>query len=566
MQNTIIKLLLIEDNPADVAFIEEMLHNASGYTYVLTNVSSLAEGIELLKANTFSLIISDISLPDNDGLENIDKIKAIAPLLAIIILTGLNDIEAGTHAVEKGAQDYLVKGQINTDLLVRSINYAIKRKNNEQKFSVLNKKLSDIVLYDSLTGIINRRPFIDSLERNIKRAKRVNEKLGVLFLDFENFKQVNDVHGHETGDKTLIEAVNIINKEIRGCDFFGRFGGDEFVICLGNSGLSGATRVAKKINDLFSEKLIIDGLMLDLGVSIGIAIFPDDGKNVTDLLKNSDLAMYKSKKLRKNSFHPYSKTLRSEMYFNLALQNALENKEFKINFQAIVDRYCKPIFMETLLRWENPDFGNVPPMDFIPILEKNRFIVEVGEWVFREACRKAKVANDLSQHQIHVSVNISQYQIEDEFFVDKISNIVKETNIEPSRILLEITEKNHIKNTDKVKKTMLKLKEIGIGLIALDDFGAGYSSFSNLIRFPLDIVKIDNFFVEKLEIAKYRKITLNLISLIKNYDLKVIAEGVETREQFEFLAEMGCDYFQGFYFSEPQADINSILNITQPGI
>ena len=210
----------------------------------------------------------------------------------------------------------------------------------------------------------------------------------------------------------------------------------------------------------------------------------------------------KQKNREKNSFYIYNKELREKLLFEQALKCALGKNEFKINYQVIFDSTHKPFCIEALLRWESPEFGNVKAIDFISILENNRSIIKVGEWVFREACRKLKTIYNINQQHILISVNISQYQMEDEFFVNKINNIIRETNVNPNDILMKITEKNQMKNPEQVKTVMTELKEIGIGVIALDDFGAGYSSFSNLIRLPLDIVKLDNFFVKRLYVEK----------------------------------------------------------------
>ena len=476
--------------------------------------------------------------------------------MPIILLTGLNDTDNGIRALEKGAQDYLIKGNISTDLLVRSINYSIKRKQADAHLYKLNCRLNNLVMYDDLTGTLNRNPFVDLFKKNILRAKREKINLALLFLDLERFKQINDIYGHEIGDKTLIKAAKIIEKSIRITDLFGRFGGDEFVICLNNiESLEVATHVAQKINRAFSRKIRVENLVLDLGVSIGISIYPEDGVNAVDLLKNSDLAMYQAKKQSKNDFHIYNDKLKAELFLNQSLEYALENNEFKLNYQTIVDKNQNPYCSEALLRWESPEFKNIKPTEFIQLLERSGAIVKVGEWVFREVCRNLKRINDKMHQNMLLSVNISPYQMEDKFFVKKIDDIVKETNVNPNNILMEITEKKHIKNVEKVKNIMVQLKEIGIGLLALDNFGSGASSFSNLTCFPLDIVKIDNFFIEKLNIEKYRIMTSNLIELIKKSGLKVIAEGVETKKQFDSLRKMECDYYQGFYFSKPHKDI-----------
>ena len=432
---------------------------------------------------------------------------------------------------------------------------ATERIESENKIKEANKELENLAFTDALTGMINRKPFMDMLDKNISRAKRGNRKIALLFLDLENFKIINDIHGHTIGDELLSMAAEIINNNIRGSDFSGRIGGDEFVVCLNNiESASGAVSTAQKINKAFTKKIQLEKQSLDLGVSIGIAVYPDDGTNSDELLKNSDLAMYKAKKNKKNSFHLYNKTLQHELLIEQASRYALEKNEFKVNFQLIVDKNANTFCAEALLRWESPEFGTIMPNDFIPVLEKHRSILEVGDWVFKVVCKKI-VEFKKNNLKIKISVNMSQFQIEDDFFVHRISDIIRETGVDPKNILIEITEKIQSKNTEKIRKTLSELKKIGIGFIALDDFGTGYSSFSNLMLYPIDVVKIDKFFIDRMENNKYSNITSALITLIKKYDLKIIAEGVETKEQFELLKDMGCDYFQGYYFSRPNEKI-----------
>jgi diguanylate cyclase (GGDEF)-like protein/PAS domain S-box-containing protein len=426
----------------------------------------------------------------------------------------------------------------------------------ENTIKKANKELEKLAFTDTLTGLINRKPFIDLLEKNISKNRRIKQKLGLLFMDLDNFKSINDIYGHEIGDKVLKKASEEIRKCMRRSDFIGRFGGDEFILCLdGIKSPLGAVHVAQKINEAFSDKMVIEEERINTGASIGIAIYPDDAQDVAGLVKNGDLAMYKAKKQRKNSFHVYNTDLEKEFLFDQALRCALEKNEFKLSYQVIVDKDQIPYCAEALLRWENPKLGTIMPINFIPALDKDRSIVEVGEWVLREACNKLKTFNYNTQQQINVSINVSQFQMEDDLFISKIKNIIKETKVDPQNILIEITEKSQVKKIDELKNTLKQLKEIGIGFIALDDFGTGYSSFSNLIRYPIDIVKIDKFFIDRLKNEKYSDITSALVLLIKKYDLQVIAEGVETMEQFELLKNMGCDYFQGYYFSKPQKEI-----------
>ena len=398
---------------------------------------------------------------------------------------------------------------------IQQARFIEERKNAEEELKKVNLKLKQLAFTDSLTGLINRKPFIDLLEKNISKHQRTKQKMALIFMDIDGFKEINDIFGHDTGDKALVMFSEIFTKCIRESDIIGRFGGDEFVLCLENiQSITDAVQVAQKINKAFSEKITIGSKKIDVGVSIGIAVYPNDSRNTTDLIKNSDLAMYKSKKLQKNSYHVYDMSLDKELFFNLSLREAFNKKEFELNYQVIVDKNMLPHSAEALLRWESPKYGTVMPTDFIPTLNRDRSILEIGEWVFSEACKKLKNWNNIHQH-MNISVNISPLQFEDELIVDKIENIIKETKVNPKNIMLEITEKDEIKKTEKVSENLKKLKAIGIGFIVLDDFGVGYSSFSNLLRYSIDIVKIDKFFIDRLKSKKYTGITASLIALIK---------------------------------------------------
>ena len=308
---------------------------------------------------------------------------------------------------------------------------------------------------------------------------------------------------------------------------------------------------AQRISEIFTEKFKVNNLIIDIEISIGIAVYPIDAKNVTELVRYSDLAMYKAKQT-KSCFYFYDQHLENKRIFDMALTHAMKNNEFKTVYQPIVDRNRKLYSIETLLRWENSKFGTVMPLDFIPYIEKNKQIIEVGNWIFRQACGKLNKLKNNNPEDIFISVNVSQYQLESNCFVDNINDIIKETKVNPKNIIFEITEKTQIHNIEKIKKTLNDIKKVGIGLIALDDFGSGYSSFSNLYNLPINIVKLDKFFVDRLYVKKYYEVTSGLIMLLKKYNLKIIAEGIETERQFKLLKNMGCDYFQGFYFGYPE--------------
>ena len=436
-----------------------------------------------------------------------------------------------------------------------------ERKKAEKQLKQLNRKLKKLVLIDPLTDSINRKPFMDLLEKIIFKTKKEKKKLALLFMDLENFKQVNDIYGHDIGDLVLQETANKIRRNIMGNDLLGRIGGDEFVVCLNDiKSISNAVQIAQTLNEAFSEKMMINDLLIDATVSIGISIYPDDAEDAVDLLNNSDIAMYKAKNKMKNSFQLYNKNQKRELIVEQALLYALENEEFSLHYQPIVNSKGQCASVEALLRWTNPNFGSISPSVFIPLLEKNKEIIKVGKWVFSEVCKLAEVFNKNKMFQkIKFSVNLSQIQMEEYCFVMDFHNIIKKTTFDGNNILLEITEHESIQNPEKIKNILTELKSLNIGTPVLDDFGVGYSSFTNLLRFPVEIIKLDKFLIDNLCIDRYCNATINMIHLIKALNLKVVAEGVETKEQFEKLSKAGCDYYQGYYFSKPVPNIYEVL-------
>ena len=425
----------------------------------------------------------------------------------------------------------------------------------------VKNELEKLVFKDSLTDLINRKPFIELLNKNINIADHNEQKLALLFMDLENFKNINDLYGHNAGDEILVEVAKRITKNTREGDIVGRIGGDEFVICLNDvKTTSEIIYFAKRLNKVFLNKMKINNQSINVTVSIGISIYPDDADNAIDLLKNSDIAMFKAKNNKKNTFQFYNKVHTDELMMEQALISALDNNEFSLHYQPIVNREGKCVFIESLCRWTNPDIGSVSPAIFIPKLERSRDIIKVGKWIFNESCKQLVVINNDDDFQnIGISINLSKIQMEENTFLDDFTEIIDNSTVDNSNIVLEITEAEQTQNIDKFVEVLNEIKNGKVGLLALDDFGAGYSSFSNLIRLPVDIIKIDKFLVDQLDSEKYSKSTLDLIALIKGLNLIVLAEGIETKEQYDILVAAGCDFFQGFYFSKPVPNIYDVL-------
>ena len=557
------KILIVDDLPENLLALEQLLEDFD------VDILCASEGNEAVgKAfeNDFDLILMDIQMPGMNGFEAVKLIKKEEKnrFIPVIFLTAAySDDISKIEGIKAGAIDFMTK-PISEEILIGKVKLFLEMRNDKKELEKTKQQLEKIVFTDALTGVINRKPFLDLFDNNILRAKREKNKLALLFLDLEKFKQINDIYGHETGDKILVQAAEKIKKVMRKSDFLGRIGGDEFVLCLNDiKSAEGAVDAALRINETFSEKIKIENNLIDLTVSIGIAIYPADGDNAAALLKNSDIAMYKAKKRKKNSYQLYNKELTQELVMEQALLKALENNEFSLHYQPIVNDKGQCFFIEALLRWITPDFGSIPPSVFIPLLEKNKDITKVGKWVFTEACKQLAVLNkDENYKNLSVSINLSEIQIQEDDFIADFDSIVSGTSVELKNIVLEITEERKIHNIERVIDVLTELKGKNIGILALDDFGSGYSSFTNLLRLPIDIVKIDKFIIDNLRYDKYSNATLEMISLTKNLNLKVVAEGVETKEQFELLKSIGCDYFQGFYFAKPQKNIVKYLRDT----
>ena len=364
MNYTTIDILIVDDDPNIRKTFGKIL-KLRGYN--ITEAGTSNEAIAIAKTQFFNIVFIDIRMPGASGIEALKGIKRINEETVIIMVTAYASINSTIDAINNGAYSYITK-PVNMDQVLLLINRALEK----QKLSIDNrhllKELEKLVFTDSLTGVINRQPFMDLLGKQLILAKRQKQKLAILFMDLEKFKQTNDIYGHDIGDKALIASARKIENNIRESDLLGRVGGDEFVICMNDiKSPNDAVCVAKKINDAFSEPIIIDDKIIDLTISIGISIYPDDGENEVDLLKNSDIAMYKAKNKNSNSFQLYNKAHTQELAMEQALLKALENNEFTLHYQPIINNKGQCVFIEALLRWTNSEFINIPPSVFIPL-------------------------------------------------------------------------------------------------------------------------------------------------------------------------------------------------------
>jgi diguanylate cyclase (GGDEF)-like protein len=565
MQREIVSVLLIEDNPGDARLVEILLTEAGPFPcFEVTRAGRLGEALERLDRLDFDVILLDLSLPDSSGLEKtVDQMRIASPRTPVVVLSSQDDEEMALQALQCGAEDYLVKGRGDDDLIARSIRYAIERKKAEERLAYLAQ-------YDPLTDLANRALFHDRLGQALARTEREGNMVALMFLDLDRFKAVNDKLGHSGGDELLKEVARRIKRRVRESDTVARIGGDEFAIILENlSDAQDAAPVAQDILDRLSEPVVLDGYEILLTASIGVAVRPpSEGDR---LLKDADTAMYRAKERGRNTYEFYTEEMNVQAFELLTLRNmlhrALGREEFVLYYQPQVELTThKIIGAEALLRWQPPDLGIVSPMKFIPVLEDTGDITRVGEWVLRTACCQGKAWQESGLGPLKVAVNLSTRQFSQRNLVDTVAGILEETGLDPYYLELEVTESLLMEDIEAGSKMLNELKTVVDGLrVSIDDFGTGHSSLYNLKSFPIDLLKIDRLFVRDVATdADSAAITSAIIRLAHDLRLKVIAEGVETEEQLVYLREWGCDEAQGFYFGRP-LPVNEFARLLERG-
>ena len=431
-----------------------------------------------------------------------------------------------------------------------------RARENEAKL-VHAQRIEDLAYHDGLTALPNRALFNKLLSQSISQARRYHKQLAVAFIDLDRFKQINDTLGHEAGDQLLKEVASRLKNCLRESDIVARLGGDEFVVMLTDvTEEKYAATVAQKIITSIAEPFVLMGQDFRVTASIGISTYPLDGQDAQTLTKNADIAMYQAKEDGKNNFQFYSERLNANSLERLTLESglrhALDRNEFELHYQAKRDMGNGRITgMEALLRWNHPDLGLLAPMTFIPVAEESGLIVPIGKWVLRTACLQNMTWQRLGLPHLSIAVNLTARQFSDEHLLHDVASILISTSMDAKLLELEIHESLLIHDIDKTLKILAGLKALGVR-IAIDDFGAGYSSLSTLQRFPLDTIKIDRSFIRDVATpGKDGRLAEAIISMGKTLSLTVVAQGVENKEQADFLREHACDEFQGFYFNRP---------------
>ena len=675
-------VLLIEDDRIEAELIEDALSRSATPPGECIHVQRLDAGLAHLAERAFDVVLLDLNLPDGSGVTNLLRVKAVRADAPVVIMTNVEDEQTALALVSEGAQDYLIKRHLSTDVLTRVLRYAIAReasearlRESEHRFALaaagardgiwdwniatgevyysprwcellgldpaavaplpeswlgrvigedqtgLDKalhahldgqvphfefefrmlhadsqpiwmlarglavrdadgnatriagSLSDITdrkmteamlvheaLHDALTGLPNRNLFLDRLDLALRQFRRDRERrFAVLFLDLDRFKSINDSLGHAAGDEMLVEIARRLGMFVRPGDTVARLGGDEFAILLTEmANLDEATRVAERVHDLLAQKFLVTDKEIYATASIGIALSDAKYERSGDLLRDADLAMYRTKRRRAGSSAVFDnlmhETALQRLELETDLRSAVARGELAVYYQPIVSlEHMRVMGFEALMRWFHPARGLFGPDDFIPLAEESGTIGALTAWIMREACRQTRVwqESDPALAELSISVNVSSRLFSEPDFAARTAAVLRDTGLAPSALHLEITENALLEHESETLRELSALQKLGVKL-HLDDFGTGYSSLSYLNLFAYDTLKIDRSFVAASDnTPRDRRLVDALINLGRVLDMSVIAEGVETQEQAQKLRDLKCCMAQGFWFSKP---------------
>jgi diguanylate cyclase (GGDEF)-like protein len=585
-------ILIVDDEPRNFDVIEAFL---SEYGYELNYASSGQEALKSLEILEIDLILLDVMMPDMDGIEFCERIQAIPKLrpIPIIMVTALTAKKDLAQCLNAGAVDFISKPVHGLELRARvqsmlrmkqqydalqisldrqSILETEKRELLENRNSVLEQQVSmrtaelkvasDLIthnaLHDALTDLPNRRLLLQRIELAIQRSHQSNSyDYAILFLDLDQFKVVNDSLGHIIGDQLLISISKKLKAHLENVYLVARFGGDEFVILLEYiANIDQVIEIAESILNDFQIPLILNGGEIFINVSIGIVLGNKNYHQATDLLRDADLAMYKAKAQGRNSYKIFNVKMHDQAIKRLTLEtdlrNAIDRQELMVYYQPIIDilNGDRLIGFEALVRWQHPIRGIVSPMDFVPVSEETGLIVALDSWVFHEACQQL-VKWQATFPTLKMSINLSAQNIHNPNLLTDIDRILAKTGLDGKSITLEITENILIADINQTIDLLSQIKVRNIQ-VSIDDFGTGYSSLNYIHRLPADYLKIDRSFVNQIqESSRNYQIVRTIIGLGNQIGLAIVAEGIETSEQLQILQDLGCQFGQGYLFSQP---------------
>ncbi len=557
----IVRILHLEDNRSDRELAKCLLEEA-GINCEINTVETRADFVHCLQNGSWDLILSDFALPAFDGSEALSMAVQSCPNTPFIFLSGTMSEDRAVESLKSGATDYVLKQSMarlpaSVERALEERNEKLRRLQAEEELKRSEEQLRFMAYHDALTGLPNRALFQDRLESMLAGARRHQEKVALVFLDLDRFKNINDSFGHTAGDSILKQVGERLRKCVRDIDTVARLGGDEFVVIVGSvRDSTDAVIAADRIRRTIAIEFEVHGIFLSTTCSIGISVFPEDGEDGETLLKNADVALFSAKDNGRNRWKFFTPDMDGRALERLTLENslrrALERDEFFLEYQPQVDISTGRIVgAEALLRWRHPELGLIPPNTFIPVAENTGDIIRIGEWVIRNACAQAMEWQHRGMPPLVMAVNVSAVQFRHEPWLRVIHNVLDQTGLQPQYLELEVTESLLLANADVLTSMLNQLGNLGLKL-AIDDFGTGYCGLSYLRRFRFSRLKIDQSFVQTIAVDhRDAALAASIISIGKILQMKVIAECVETKEQLDILRSLGCDEIQGYYFSRP---------------
>jgi len=554
-----LSILIVDDSLIDRKIIKRALSSVS--VTDVNEVNSCEKAIDFASRSKFDVLLIDFDLPDGNGLELIAALKLTQPKAAIVMISERCDSVIVAQALESGAHDFLLKDELSTLRLQRIIMQSQHRYALEQQLAKRAELVERIAKEDRLTGLANRYTFEAMLRNNYARCVREKYQMAVLFIDLDNFKQVNDSLGHNIGDDLLREVAKRLQIAVRESDMLARIGGDEFVVlALDIEDNKEPISIAQRIVQALKKPITVKGHDIVVSTSIGIAVLNDiDTNSAEDLMKCADIAMYRAKLNGRNQYCIYSNDLHQEVtqksVFENDLRQAISANQLMVYYQPQFAASSKHLIgVEALVRWNHPRLGLIAPSAFLNSANELGLMPSIDQWVVESACKQVKkwqTSYPLNDRLLSLSVNLSAEQLQTFTLVHDIKKIINKTKLSPQSLELEITENAFIHNTHAVAETLNALVQQGIK-VSLDDFGTGYSSMQHLYLFPIQTLKVDKSFIASQGISRTQdRILIAMIRFAKALGLTVIAEGVESESHVKFCRSNGCDMLQGFYFSEP---------------
>ena len=552
------KVMIVDDEPINIEVLQDFLQEAGYGRFVSTSDSTTA--MAMLFDERPDVLLLDLMMPEVGGFDILKSVQAdrILKHIPVIILTASSDPNHKLDALELGASDFLGKPVDPSELVLRMRNTLAAKAYQDR-----------LANYDALTGLPNRKKYTDHLDWALRQSKRENTIGAALHVGLDRFKQINEAFGPATGDRLLQEVARRLRQCVRDTaqgemagegvekPSLARLGNDEFALLLPViAEVAGAAGFAARVLEAVALPYHVSGHELFLTCSVGISVFPNDGEEMEVILQDAGVAMHHAKQQGKNHSHFYSQGLNAHSRQRLSvesdLRKALERGEMRLHYQP---KYCvqsgRVSGAEALVRWQHPERGLVGPQEFIPVAEESGLIVPLGDWVLRAACEQIKAWQSAGLATPRVAVNVSSHQFREHRLAETVQHALEASGVDPQYLTIEITESVIMENAQQNLDELSQIKLTGVKL-SIDDFGTGYSSLSYLMRFPLDELKIDRSFLATIgEAGNKGLLVVAVIAIARSLGLNVVAEGVETNEQLDFLKAQACNEFQGFLFSKP---------------